>query len=79
MGFSLPLLNPYGPYEGKEQFWNNLCALNCLQCENLIIVGDLNLTIHREEIWGPNAREERLANFFVDKFEIEGWVDLEPI
>eukprot|EP01018_Ginkgo_biloba_P032610 Gb_14068 [translate_table: standard] len=73
------LLNVYGPYEEKQEFWTNLLSTKWIKFENLIIAGHLNLTLHRGEIWGSSATQDRLADFFLDKFESVGWVDVEPI
>ena len=32
-----------------------------------------------DEVWGPSAREDRLNSYFVDKFELVGWINIEPI
>lgn len=79
LGFPLSLLNLYGPYMGREQYWNDLCSFSCLHYENLIIRGNINLTNIWEEIWGYNAREDKVVIFFVDKFENVRWVDLEQV
>ena len=39
LGLLLSLLNLYGPNECKEQFWDNIFALRCLQIDGLIIGG----------------------------------------
>jgi hypothetical protein len=73
------LINLYGPYEGKETFWGNIFSLKCLKYENLICGGDLTIEFRKEEIWGPYAGEEILANVLKDKMEVGYWVDVDPI
>eukprot|EP01018_Ginkgo_biloba_P003768 Gb_15009 [translate_table: standard] len=79
LGLAFTLLNMYKPYEGKQEFWANLLSTKWIKQENLIIGGDLNLTLHRGEIWGSSARQDRLVDYFLDKFKSVGWVDVEPI
>jgi hypothetical protein len=52
--FSSPmkLLNCYKPYKDKTSFWHLLEASSFLKEDNLIIGGDLNLTLSSGEIWG---------------------------
>jgi len=47
---SLTFHNLYGPYEGKELFWDKIFVLNCIRLEKLIVGGDLNMTLSREKI-----------------------------
>jgi hypothetical protein len=47
--------------------------------DNLIIGGDLNMIWNRDEMWGTSSREDRLDHYFVDKFELVGWVDIDHI
>jgi hypothetical protein len=41
------LLNLYGPYEGKQIYWDNCFSFECFKVENLTIGGDLNLMLNR--------------------------------
>ena len=65
----LTILNLYGPYLGREHFWNDLFPLSVLISHNLIIGGYLNLNLSCHDIWGACPREYMLANFFVENFE----------
>jgi hypothetical protein len=44
---------------------------------NIIIGGDLNFTIGRNEVWDLHDREDKLENYFIDHLESVGWVDLD--
>jgi hypothetical protein len=56
-----------------------LFSYNYIGFDNIIIGGDLNFTLSRQEIWGLSAREERLIkNLNVKSKELE-WVDVEPM
>jgi hypothetical protein len=39
------------------------CFYNYIRFDNIIIGGNLNITLSREEIWGSSAREDKLVNF----------------
>jgi len=49
---SLPLLNLYGFYADREEFWKCLPNNDSILSDSLIIGRDLNLTLNREEVWG---------------------------
>jgi hypothetical protein len=72
--YSLTFLNVYVPYEGRKWFSDILFSLSCFQVDNLIIGGDLNLTLNKDKIWGTNALEDNLTHYFVEKFELASWV-----
>jgi hypothetical protein len=57
-GMNLSLMNIYGPYEGKEEFWSNFLSHQWIKFENLILGGDLNFTLNRGEIWGSFAHHD---------------------
>eukprot|EP01018_Ginkgo_biloba_P018081 Gb_04379 [translate_table: standard] len=78
LGMTFTLLNVYGPYEEKQEYWANLLLTEWIKSKKLIIGGDLNLTLHRGEIWGSSARQDKLEDYFLDKFESIGWVDVDP-
>ena len=46
--------------------------------ENLIIEGDLNLTMGSHEIWGPKARTNPLASYFSNLLLELKLIDLDP-
>jgi hypothetical protein len=73
---SFLILNLYGAYEGKEFFREKVFSLNVFKPESLIIGGNLNFTLSRDEIWGVSAREDKLAGFFQDKLEMTSLVDV---
>jgi exonuclease III len=75
---SLTLLNAYGPCLDRKLFWENLDRLGLLAIKDLIIAGDLNLTLSSKEIWGDKAKTDPLATFFTSLFTKNALVDLEP-
>ena len=79
LGIVMIVLNLYGPYEGKQDFWDILLATNCFKVQNLIMGGDLNLILNRGDNWGQNARFNRITYYFCHHFDQEGLVDVGPI
>jgi endonuclease/exonuclease/phosphatase family metal-dependent hydrolase len=72
------LLNFYGPCTDRQLFWEKIEAGGLLDLENLIIVGDLNLTTTLGEIWGASATQDPLADFFTNLFSTHHLVDFAP-
>ena len=50
-----------------------------LDVQNLILGGDLNLTMSNSEVWGKNARVDSLGPYFRHMFEQKGLVDVAPV
>jgi hypothetical protein len=63
LGYSLSILNVYVLYEGRWLFWNS-SSYQCIKYDNLVIDGDLNLTINNREVLGDSARVDMLVDFF---------------
>ena len=72
------ILNYYGPYSGREYFWNCVMAGVLLSLPNSILVGDLNFTLNAGEIWGKSARLDHLAHFFKNFLSDNHLIDLPP-
>ena len=47
----LHLLNVYAPYKERRKFWDRIDVSGLLSLENLVITGDINLTLHSFENW----------------------------
>jgi hypothetical protein len=75
----LIIINLYGLYLDKHSFWENLAFSGELRGPDLIIGGDLNLTISLEEVWGVSVRQYPVSKFFVHLFDTNQLVDMEPI
>jgi len=52
---NLMLLNLYGPYSNRHTYWTSLTNKSFIDRTDLIIGGDLNLSLGGDEIWGPNV------------------------
>lgn len=61
---SLFVLNCYAPYRDREIFWNGFQSSRLLSRDDIIVAGDLNFTRLSQEIWGPTARMDVLADYF---------------
>ena len=46
------VLNIYGPFYDRKTFWERLEGSRALDLPDLIIGGDLNLTLSSNEVWG---------------------------
>jgi hypothetical protein len=62
------LINVYSPYTDRHIFWENLVDRGLLDLENLIIVGDMHLTISVGEAWGASSTQDTLADYFTTIF-----------
>jgi len=51
-GKNFHIINVYAPYHSRVEFWNHLLQLLLTNSNNLILGGDLNFTIRREEYLG---------------------------
>jgi len=72
-------MNLYGPYGGRKTFWEGIGDSSILKGENVIIGGDINLTLNKREIWGEIARKDTLIYFFSHFFEAHKLIDVELV
>jgi len=61
------LLNVYRPCVERKHFWERMESSGLLSLKNIIIAGDLNLTLSIGEIWG-HATALRSMEFFFHYF-----------
>ena len=73
---NISILNCYGPYLNQNSFWNVVALGGLLSLPNLILAGDLNLTLNASEIWGSKAHPEPLGSFFSKLFSDHHLVDV---
>jgi len=74
--FSISLLNVYGSCMNKKKNWETLANSGLLSAENLIIVGDLNITLSAEEMWGSTSFSVSLADQLKSIFNLKNLVDI---
>jgi hypothetical protein len=78
MGKKLSVLNVYGPYSNRVEYWDTFFKLECIQNGLVVIGGDLNFTLGAFKIWGPVAQIDCLLGYFLRKLEEVGLLDIEP-
>ena len=76
--FELSILNCYGPYLNRDSFWSAVASGGLLSLPNIILVGDLNLTLNASNIWGSRAQLDPLGPFFSKLFSDHHLVDVAP-
>jgi len=79
LGFTIKVINVYGPYHNRVPFWDELTGNPLLSGDSLVIGGDLNFSLGQNEVWGPHAHVDSLAGYFVQKLAAKGWLDIDPI
>ena len=76
MSSPIAILNVYGPYRDRELFWEKALRGGILNIPNLVLGGDLNLTLNSSEIWGQKASPDPLTHHFLSLFKSVALVDL---
>ena len=74
----ISLLNCYGPYNNRENFWDSVVRGGLLKQPNLVLAGDLNLTLNCSEVWGKKACSDPLGPYFTHLFSSLQLVDIAP-
>ena len=75
MDTTLDILNCYGPYRDREFFWDRVLRGGLINSPNLILGGDLNLTMNSSENWGKRVVLDPLSSFFKHLFDSVGFID----
>jgi len=78
LGKLVTILNVYGPYLNRAGFWDSLLKMEFFDDRELVLGGDLNLSLGRSEVWGPVAYPDPLANFFIQSFASKNLLDIVP-
>ena len=55
-----------------------MCNYSALDHSNLILAGDLNLTLNGSEIWGSKAQPDPLGPYFTKLFSDHHLADVAP-
>jgi len=61
---SVSMLNVYGPYRDRVQFWSGAEEAGVLRLDSLILGGDLNFTLNSREVCGERLPWIRRLTFF---------------
>jgi exonuclease III len=71
-------LNVYGPCVERKRFWNQVADSGLLSIKNLIIVGDMNLTLSSKEVWGGSSSVGFSDGFYKSLFQEKHLIDVAP-
>ena len=78
-GISFAIYNAYGPYQDRKGFWEAFFKSILMETRNVIIEGDLNLTLSKKENWGILSRKDGMSSYFANLFESKELVDIQPL
>jgi hypothetical protein len=70
-------INVYGPYDNKVSFWEGMLSQEFVR-RNIVMDGDLNFSMRKDEIWEGVSFHDPLANYFLNKAEV-GLLDVELV
>ena len=79
LGFTLSVINVYGPYLNRVPFWDALFQNPLVSGDSLVLGGDFNFSLGHSEVWGPRARTDSLTEYFVQNLMEKGLLDIEPV
>jgi len=74
----LDFLNLYGPCQNRITLWKSIVDSGILSIPNLILVGDLNIILAEEEVWGGSGNIKNMDDFFKTLFQMNNLVDIKP-
>jgi hypothetical protein len=74
----IAFLNVYGPCLDRLQFWSRLAASGILSIPNLILGGDLNITLTADELWGGITAPASGGVFYINLFSSFNLFDILP-
>eukprot|EP00253_Pinus_taeda_P011881 PITA_11881 len=77
--FPLTIVNVYGPCQSRDSFWDELMSKSVMNNPMMILGGDLNFSLGRNEAWGPSAREDPFAEFFHNLISENNLIDPAPV
>lgn len=78
MGISFQFINVYRPYLDNKPYQDSLMSIGFFATTNVILGGDLNLTIYVTEVWGSHSFQDPLGGYFKRLFKYLHLVDLAP-
>jgi hypothetical protein len=66
------------PLLDQKHFWSSVADNGLLSLNNLIIVGDLNITFSPYEVWGGSSHPGSSDGFYKDLFISKNLIDIKP-
>eukprot|EP00253_Pinus_taeda_P029832 PITA_29832 len=76
LGYSLRVINIYGPCHQREHFWQYLLGLSIFSAEHIIIGGDLNFSLGYGESWGSMAQVDSIMGYMTDLLACHNLIDV---
>jgi hypothetical protein len=74
----LTLLNVYGSFTDRITLWDKVSSLGLLAGTNLIVVGEFNLTLNVDEVWGITTLQDQATAHLIVIFLRNKLVDILP-
>lgn len=78
-GPTISVIYCYGPYQAKLKFWDYFFEMDFLREYKVIVRGDLNFNLNRDEVWEYPIRLDPMNEYFKYKIEMVGLIDLDPM
>lgn len=76
LGMELHIMNIYFPCQKRAKFYEDIMRSSFSQVENIILGGDLNLSIRHADSWGNHAQIDSLLDYFVQLLEKNNLMDI---
>lgn len=77
LGHTLRLVNIYGPYHNRVDYWESLMQVPFMANDNIIIGGDLIFSLGHAKSWGNHVQIDPLSDFFEKLLEHYGYLNIE--
>jgi hypothetical protein len=69
-------INIYGPYSGRNEYWDHTLSNPLIQNGRVIVANDFNFTLGAYEICGWDVHLDPLSDHLLDLLERETFMDL---
>lgn len=79
LGKIIPLVNIYGQYNERKEYWDAFFSQDLLKKQYIIVGNDLNFATSRTKIWGEMTWMDPVAYYFLHNIEVSWLCDIEPM
>lgn len=62
------IINSYAPYFGQRNYWDHIANHGFLDLNSFILVGNHNISMGMNEIWGDKVKKDHFSTYFNDMF-----------
>jgi len=69
LNFPFRIINIYGPYANRVNFWNRVSNPGVINTQNIILGGDLNFNFSLKGVWGAHPCQDPPESFFLHWLE----------